>query len=369
MDDAGDLLIADPQYNRIRKVTPDGIINTIAGGGSGGDGGLATAALLSGPTGVAVDGQGNVYIAEPASNRIRMVNPGGIISTIAGTGMAGFSGDGGNSANAELNSPEGVAVDAFGNLYIADSGNNRIRKVVLNAGSVAPTVSAVVNSATNAPGEITPGALVTIYGAELSGGTAQASAFPWPAILNGTEVVVGGQPVPVWFVSAGQVNAQVLFNLPSGGSAQVTVLRGGVASAPFEVLISPAQPGIFTLNEQGTGQGLIVRSDGVTLAQPGTPAAIGETVAIYCTGLGAVAPPVTAGVAAPGSTLSYTSNQVTVQIGGQSAYVSFASLAPGSAGLYQVNAVVPSGAPTGDSVSVVVSVAGQSSPAATIAIQ
>src|SRR4029077_1798122 len=110
----------------------NGIIKTVAGNGvSGfsGDGGSATAASLAFPIGVAVDGAGNLYIADGDNARIRKVTRAGIISTYAGKGTGGFSGDGGAAINASLNIPSDVAVDAAGNLYIADAGNNRVRKV------------------------------------------------------------------------------------------------------------------------------------------------------------------------------------------------------------------------------------------------
>jgi uncharacterized protein (TIGR03437 family) len=113
---------------------------------------------------------------------------------------------------------------------------------------------------------------------------------------------------------------------------------------------------------------VIFKSDGVTLAQPGNPATAGETVVIYCTGLGAVNPPVPEGTPPPVSPLSMTVNPVTVTIGGQDAPVQFSGLTPGFPGLYQVNAVVPAGVP-GDAVSLVLTVAGQSSPPVTLAIQ
>ena len=117
------------------------------------------------------------------------------------------------------------------------------------------------------------------------------------------------------------------------------------------------------MNQQGSGQGSIVKSDGVTLAQSGTPASIGETVVIYCTGLGAVTPKVQDGAPAPVTPpLSTTDNPVNVKIGDKAATVIFGGLTPGSAGLYQINAVVPSGIATGDAVPVVISVAGQTSP-------
>src|SRR3989449_1241942 len=131
-DSAGNLYVADESSRRIRKVSAAGIITTVAGRGTGqssGDGGPATLAELIQPLGVAVDPAGNVYIADEGSNRIRKVNTAGIISTIAGNGKQGFDGDGGPATSASLYEPSGVAVDPAGNVYIADAGNLRIRKV------------------------------------------------------------------------------------------------------------------------------------------------------------------------------------------------------------------------------------------------
>jgi len=131
LDAAGGLYIADSENNRIRKVTPTGTITTLAGNGQygySGDGGPATAASLS-PGGVAVDAAGNLYIADYGNDRIRKVTPAGTITTVAGNGQWGYSGDGGPATAASLNRPYGVAVDATGNLYIADGQNSRIRKV------------------------------------------------------------------------------------------------------------------------------------------------------------------------------------------------------------------------------------------------
>ena len=139
VDGAGNLYIADTQNHRIRKVDTAGVITTVAGGGSSlGDGGAATAAQLSSPHDVAVDGSGNLYIADTTNNRIRKVDAStGIISTVAGTGVFGFSGDGGPATSAQISSPEGVAVDGSGNLYIADWDNHRIRKVDAATGNIS----------------------------------------------------------------------------------------------------------------------------------------------------------------------------------------------------------------------------------------
>ena len=132
VDASGNLYIADALNNRIRKVSSDGIITTVAGNGSlsySGDGGLAADAQLSGPRGLAVDGAGNLFIADFDNNTVRKISASGIITTVAGNGVAGFSGDGGPATSAQLNGPWGVAVDRAGNLFIADSANNRVRRV------------------------------------------------------------------------------------------------------------------------------------------------------------------------------------------------------------------------------------------------
>ena len=131
LDSAGNLYLADRWNNRIRKIA-GGNISTIAGNGLanfGGDNGAATSAQLSAPDGVAVDNAGNVYISDLLNNRVRMVSPSGIITTYAGNGLSGFSGDGGPATSAALSQPAGLAVDASGNLYIADSNNSVVRKV------------------------------------------------------------------------------------------------------------------------------------------------------------------------------------------------------------------------------------------------
>lgn len=140
VDSSGNIFIADMKFNRVRKVSsPTGIITTVAGNGeygSSGDGGPALSASLgftdgvSGGGGLALDSQGNIFIAEFKGNRVRMVNAAtGIITTVAGSGAHGFSGDGGLATSAFLSTPTAVFIDNFGNIFIADINNNRIRKV------------------------------------------------------------------------------------------------------------------------------------------------------------------------------------------------------------------------------------------------
>jgi sugar lactone lactonase YvrE len=137
VDSYGNIYIADAGHHRIRKVdSSSGMISTIAGTGTdgfshgySGDGGPATSAQLYLPRGVAVDSSGNIYIADNGNHRIRKVDSSGVITTIIGTGIGGYNGDNISATSAQLKFPNGVAVDSNGNIYIADAGNYRIRKV------------------------------------------------------------------------------------------------------------------------------------------------------------------------------------------------------------------------------------------------
>src|ERR1035437_9880379 len=233
------------------------------------------------------------------------------------------------------------------------------------------TAKGVVHAASDQGGvPIAPGGLITVYGVNLADGVGQSNGLPLPQQLNGAQVLLGNQPLPILYTSTGQMNVQVPYTVPVNTQYQLTVQHGATLSVPQSLVVAQAQPGIFTSNQQGTGQGSIVKSDQVTLAQPGTPASIGETIVIYCTGLGAVTPAVKEGSPAPTTPpLSTTVNPVTVTIGGKAAQVAFSGLTPGYAGLYQVNVVVPTGITTGDAVPVVLSVAGQTSPAVTMAVR
>jgi hypothetical protein len=171
VDAAGNVYIADQVNNRIRKVTTAGIISTVAGnngaGGYSGDGGQATAAALNEPTEVAVDAAGNVYIADSKNNRIRKVTTAGVISNYAGNGTASYAGDGAQATAAEINFPQGVEVDASGNVYIADTENNRIRKV-----TTAGVISTVAGNGTAG------------YAGDGAQATAAALSFPLAVALD-----------------------------------------------------------------------------------------------------------------------------------------------------------------------------------------
>jgi uncharacterized protein (TIGR03437 family) len=263
-------------------------------------------------------------------------------------------------------------VSMFVTAFAVQGGNvvggqsSTLTAVVSAPATVTPTVTdrGVVHAASAQSGvPIAPGGLITVYGLNLADSAGSSPGLPLSHQLNGTQVFLGNQPLPILFTSAGQVNVQVPYGVPVNTQYQLTVQHGNALSAPQSLVVAQAEPGIFTVNQAGSGQGSIVKSDGVTLAQPATPASIGETVVIYCTGLGTVTPKVAEGVPASSTPpLSTTDNPVSVTIGGKAATVTFAGLTPGDPGLYQINAVVPSGILIGDAVPVVISVAGQTSP-------
>ena len=245
-DALGNLYIADSGNNRVRVVDTNGIITTVAGNGSSshsGDGGAATNASLGGPDGVAFDVFGDLYIADYNNNRIRKVDPRGIITTVAGSGIAGYSGDGATATNANLQHPAGVASDAFGNLYITDTGNNRIRKV-LPPGS--PTLTLGKVSAYNA-GEYT--AIITSpYGSVTS--VVATLTVETPPIITaqpiGQSVLAGGNPV-FSVIVAGSGPFEYLWylastNLVQSGTNSTLTLPGALAkdAGDYTVVITNA---------------------------------------------------------------------------------------------------------------------------------
>lgn len=251
LDPAGNLYIADSQNNRIRRVSSKGIITTVAGtGGSGfsGDGAPATSAQISRPFDVAVDLAGDILIADYANSRIRRVTPDGVINTIAGGAGVGYSGDGGAATSARLNFPTGVAADTNGNIYVVDSSNNVVR--VLTPSSPAIQSGGVVSaSAFGGASAVAPGSWIEIYGSSLSMGnrswtSADFSGNTGPTSLDGTSVTIGGQPAFIDFASGGQINAQVPFGLSTG--AQPLIVKTPVGStASYSVTVNATQPGLL----------------------------------------------------------------------------------------------------------------------------
>jgi uncharacterized protein (TIGR03437 family) len=234
-----------------------------------------------------------------------------------------------------------------------------------------PVVSpgAIVSAASFAPqAPLAPGSFVSIFGARLANGLFLSSSLPLETQLEGVSATIAGRRLPLLFASGGQINAQIPFGIPFNTAHQVVVRRGNSLAVPEAITIAATQPAIFTKDQSGQGQGAIVDPN-FRLVEPGNEARPGNVIVIYCSGLGATDPPVASGAAAPASPLAAVTNPVTLTIGGAPSQVLFAGLAPGFAGLYQVNAIVPAGVPAGAAVPVILTSAGQSSPPVTIAIQ
>ena len=228
-----------------------------------------------------------------------------------------------------------------------------------------------VASAAGSPHVIAPGEFIAIYGLNL--GATASSPTPLESTLGGTQVLIGGQPIPLDYVSKDQIDAIVPFNMTPDSIGQVIVLSGNAYSQPVAVTLGAAQPVVFSQDQSGTGPGAILvqpaGKSSTALNTESNPAHIGDALLIFCTGLGTVSPAVPAGTIAPSSNLANTDNPVAVTVGGIATPTLFAGLAPGFVGLYQVNVRVPSGVAPSSEVPVVLTAAGASSPAVTIAVK
>jgi uncharacterized protein (TIGR03437 family) len=338
VDASGNVYVADTGNNQVRRIDPLGTITTVDTGGS-----------LSDPRGVAVDGAGNLYIADTGNRLVRRVSPGALVTTIAGNGACCYSGDGGLGLDAQLNQPWGIAVDANGNVYVADPLDSAVRMLVPVSAGIA--VTAVTNAASNLPGAVAPGEMVVLYGSGL--GTVQTVLF------NG----VAG---PLLYATPGQVGAVAPYSL-NGATVQVVVQSAGTTSAPVSVAAAATAPGVFTADGSGRGQAAAVNQDGTPNATA-SPAPAGSVLSLYATGEGQTSPPGVDGkpAAAP---LPQPLAPLAVTIGGVSAQVLYAGGAPGQiAGLMQVNVVAPSG--LSGAVPVVLTVGGlPSQPGVTVAVR
>lgn len=232
------------------------------------------------------------------------------------------------------------------------------------------SVDSVVNGATyGANLACSPNTLVTVFGTNLtSGGSESAAVVPLPSRMQGVSVKANGVSLPLLYVSPGQINVECPDSSP-GQSLSLTVERDGLASAPVQVAQKFAVPGIFSLDSSGKGQGAILIGNTDQLAMPATfgipsrPVVPGEYVSIFATGLGPVTGYVAPGAAAVADEAALIA-PIQVTIGGIPADVSYAGLAPGWVGLYQVNARVPDSVAPGDAVPVVIKI---TNPDATMA--
>jgi uncharacterized protein (TIGR03437 family) len=368
VDSSGNIYISEPNAYKISKFS-NGVLNVIAGNGNigySGDNGPGVGAELDEPTGMALDSKGYLYFCDTANSVIRKISPDGIITTIAGTTVGGrvtpgYYGDGGPATSALLFFPRGIVVDGSGNVYVSDTQSDIIR--LLQPQTPAISSGGVVNAASFTP-QLSPGALASVFGTNFTGSGMEANApsLPLASSLGGVSVQVNGVSAPVLYSSPTQVNFQIPWETKTG-PATVVVSINGLPGPPANVTVQAAAPGLFA-----NGSHASVQNFDFSPNSSGNPAKVGSIIMAYLTGAGPVSPqPADGAAAGSGADLSNVTSTVTATIGGMPANVSFAGLAPGFAGLWQANIEIPSGLAQGD-FPLTVSVGGQSSNTANVSV-
>jgi uncharacterized protein (TIGR03437 family) len=298
IDAAGNVLVSE--LTRISKISPAGTVSTVLDG-------------LNSPRGLLLTQEGDLLIAEMGAHSIRRLTAAGVLTTVAGTGVAGSLGDGGQASLAQLNAPADIVADLSGKIWIADSGNNRIRTLTPDSVGAILADATVVNAASVAIGAIAAGEIVSIFG----------SGFD-PA---STQAFFDGQPATLFYVGTTQLNVLVPSDL-ANPNTEIVIKAKGATVADFSTAVAAAAPGIFTLSN-GTGQAAANNEDG-TVNSATNPVPGGSIIVLYATGEG------------------QNIESISLTIGGNLAELLYAGHAPGFPGLMQINARVPAGsAPTG----------------------
>ena len=281
---------------------------------------------------------------------------------------------GGNSIfNGSILANQSITLDPYASVngrLLAQDGEVTLESNVITSPPPAISVGGIYNAASGTQSMVA-GGIVSVFGHNLGSLPLAAAGYPLPTTLGGSSFEVGTQAAPLYMTSCSQVNLQIPWE--AVGQVPVTATVGGLVSTVETITVAPFAPGIFSLGQTGSGQGAVeIAATGelaAPLADAGVPVKRGQYIAIFGTGLGAVSNQPATGAAALSDPLSTTLTTPIVTIGGAAAKVTYSGLAPGFAGLYQVNALVPDDAPLGNSVNLVISIGGVQSNTVTIAVQ
>jgi uncharacterized protein (TIGR03437 family) len=371
VDQAGNLYVADSGANRA-LIFPNTQNAPVAGTPAAfviGQSSFAETAGGSGnpktPADVAVDSNGSIYLVDSGNNRVLIYSslvflplaggaPVGVVGQRTVTdAAANYNSTDGLATPEGLSSPVGIYIDRQDTLYVGDKGNSRVVHFLKAA--------SVVNGASyQASVPVAKGSLAALFGGGLmTGDSVKVSTTTWPKTVANRQLVINDDlQAAIYYMGPAQVNFQVPSNAPLG-TARIAVRTAdtGELVAGVSLLVSSAAPGIFTVNQTGTGQAAVVNQDN-TMNSAANPAAAGSTIVIYGTGQGQVSPAVTDGTVAPLAPLSSTvavptssgttclNNQPSMCVAIGSAgfgEVKYSGLAPGYIGLWQINVVVPQG--------------------------
>lgn len=366
-DSQDNLYVADSANHCVRRITLNGIITTYAGNGRmgfTGDGQKAIEASFTNVLGVAVDATGNLFISDADTLRIRRVSAAGIVITVAGSGLRGSSGDGGAALQARLDDPLGLAVDATGAILIADRLNNRIRRLLPSAAQSPVEVSPewkALNAASQLSAPAVPGIMLSLQGTNI-GPKDPVSGRPGvggvlETTLSNFQVRFDGYPAPILYAQSNLIQVQVPYRVASQLTTQVELVRDGQVRSNTALTVGPAAPGIFTTGP-GSGPAAALNED-YSLNSAASPAMPGSLLTFYATGEGAVDP---APIDGKVSTDPYPKPVLPMQVsvGGQAAEIVRLIPSATSPGIAQITIRLPAGG-NGGTQPLVLTVAGVAS--------
>ena len=345
-DHAGNLLITDSATDTVREITPAGMMQRVAGTGqaaSGADGGAAAETAIWSPWGIAVDAAGDILIGETGATRVRMIDANGTVSTLL-------------SASALS-----LAADATGRIWFGSGGAVGVASQTGAPFALPPVIydGGSTNAAMVQTSEVSPGEIISIYGAGLAPATpvkGVVSSGVLQTEAGGVQVLFNGIPSPVLYAgsgldsagsTAGQINAVVPYEIAGMATVTMTVEYQGLSSNPVTLDVVPAVPAVFLAPLAGVLPVLAASDQNGTQSGPGNPAQAGSIISLYCTGAGLMNPAAANGHIT-GSSLASPQLPVSVSIGSRILVVTYSGDAPGFvSGALQVNVQLPDDLLTG----------------------